>query len=161
MYSGKRQEADPGEIRLCDTHLVTAEEQQRVRDYVCNHPLSRPRVSIIHVILFVLSEAGGVAVGECLIWSVLPCATWIKIVLAVLVPSLIAMSLLKLFCILLVKCYQHYAKESVRRRCLCMPTCSEYALICLYKYPIFKALKKIRRRLLFTCDGGIYKIDQP
>ncbi len=33
-----------------------------------------------------------------------------------------------LLCIKLVECYQHYARIDIRRACLCMPTCSEYAI---------------------------------
>lgn len=66
------------------------------------------------------------------------------------------------FCLLqLVKCYQHYAREEVRRRCLCIPSCSEYAMISLRKYPLIIALLKIKKRLYKTCDGEAYKLDFP
>lgn len=67
------------------------------------------------------------------------------------------------FClVLVVKCYQHYAKEETRRRCKCIPSCSEYAMICLKKvFPLIIALKKIRKRLYVTCDGEDYVIDFP
>lgn len=67
------------------------------------------------------------------------------------------------FCFLLVvKTYQHYAKEETRRRCKCIPSCSEYAVICLKKvFPLILALLKIRKRLFFTCNGEEYKIDFP
>ena len=67
------------------------------------------------------------------------------------------------FClILLVKYYQAVAKEETRRRCKCIPSCSEYALISLSKiFPLIIALKKIKKRLYVTCDGEDYKIDFP
>lgn len=67
------------------------------------------------------------------------------------------------FClIMVVKCYQSCAKEETRRRCKCIPSCSEYALICLKKkYPFILALIKIRKRLYRTCDGEEYRIDFP
>lgn len=61
----------------------------------------------------------------------------------------------------LVECYQHYATEETRRRCLCVPSCSEYAILCLKKFCIIKALLKIRKRLYVTCQGADYKIDWP
>jgi putative component of membrane protein insertase Oxa1/YidC/SpoIIIJ protein YidD len=66
------------------------------------------------------------------------------------------------FCLILtVKCYQHYASKEVRRRCLCVPSCSEYAIISLKKYPLISALIKIRKRLYKTCKGEEYKLDFP
>ena len=67
------------------------------------------------------------------------------------------------FCLLqTVKCYQHYAKEETRRRCMCIPSCSEYAIICLEKiFPLAIALMKIRIRLYKTCRGEDYKLDFP
>ena len=46
-----------------------------------------------------------------------------------------------------VECYQHYAKEETRRKCLCVPSCSEYAILCLKKYELIKALLKIKKRI--------------
>ena len=67
------------------------------------------------------------------------------------------------FClIILVKYYQNTAKEETRRRCLCIPSCSEYAIISLKKvFPLAIALLKIHKRLYKTCDGQDYKIDFP
>ena len=67
------------------------------------------------------------------------------------------------FCLFLtVKSYQHYAKEETRRRCKCIPSCSEYAIISLKRvFPLLLALLKIRKRLYVTCDGEDYKIDFP
>ena len=67
------------------------------------------------------------------------------------------------FCLLgVVKCYQRYAKSDTRKRCKCIPSCSEYAIICLKKvFPLPYALLKIRKRLYVTCNGEEYKIDFP
>ena len=56
--------------------------------------------------------------------------------------------------------YQHYAGEKVRRRCLCIPSCSENAILCLRRYPLIWALMKIRKRLYKTCKEE-YKLDFP
>ncbi len=60
-----------------------------------------------------------------------------------------------------VECYQHYASEETRRRCLCVPSCSEYAILCLKKHGLIRALHKIRKRLYVTCQGSDYVIDWP
>ena len=67
------------------------------------------------------------------------------------------------FCfIIVVKYYQSTAKEETRRRCQCIPSCSEYAIISLKKiFPLIRALLKIRTRLRVTCNGEEYKIDFP
>ncbi len=64
-------------------------------------------------------------------------------------------------CIKLVECYQHYAHIDIRRACLCMPTCSEYAISVLKKYFLPIAFYKIHKRLTKTCTGNDYKIDFP
>lgn len=56
--------------------------------------------------------------------------------------------------------YQHYASEQLRKSCVCMPTCSEYALICLRKYNTIKAIILIYRRLTKGCKGS-YHVDFP
>ncbi len=60
-----------------------------------------------------------------------------------------------------VKCYQHYASDETRRRCLCVPSCSEYAIISLKHLPLTVAFIKIRKRLYKTCNGEEYKLDFP
>ena len=67
---------------------------------------------------------------------------------------------LKYLLISIIKCYQHYAPEETRRLCLCVPSCSEYAIVVLKKYFIVVAIYKIIKRLVKTCDGN-YKIDEP
>lgn len=68
--------------------------------------------------------------------------------------------LLRLLLIKLVECYQHYAGEELRRFCMCMPSCSEYAIAVLKKYPLAIAIFKIVIRLTIICDGEM-KIDMP
>lgn len=67
------------------------------------------------------------------------------------------------FCLVLaIRCYQHYANSETRRRCKCIPSCSEYAVIALKRvFPLALALCRIRKRLLHTCSGEEYKVDFP
>lgn len=65
--------------------------------------------------------------------------------------------------IILIECielYQHYASEETRRKCVCMPSCSVYAIMAIRKYNTFKALYMIMRRLS-NCYGNICIVDYP
>ncbi len=68
--------------------------------------------------------------------------------------------MLRILLIKLVMCYQHYAREMLRRFCMCKPSCSEYAIAALKKYPLVWAITKIIYRLTVTCDGEM-KINLP
>ena len=62
----------------------------------------------------------------------------------------------------IIKLYQRYAKEEIRRRCKCLPSCSEYAIISLCKiFPLVVAIIKIKNRLFNTCSPIKYTLDYP
>lgn len=63
--------------------------------------------------------------------------------------------------IVLIKLYQHYAPEHIRRKCLFKPTCSEYAILAIDKYGLIIAIPKIYNRIFKRCVGKEYKIDYP
>ena len=85
-----------------------------------------------------------------------------KVLIAASSVVLIIETYVRLCLILTVKCYQRYAPEKTRRRCKCIPSCSQYALLALKKcYPLLLAVLKIRKRLYRTCDGEEYKVDFP
>ena len=73
---------------------------------------------------------------------------------------LLDLILLRLFLIKSIRCYQHYAPEELRRFCKCMPSCSEYSIAVLKKYPLFIAIFKVIYRMFVTCDSQM-KIDMP
>ena len=78
----------------------------------------------------------------------------------VLCYSVIDLALIRLLLIKVIRCYQHYAPEDLRRFCMCVPSCSEYAVAVLKKYLLLVAIFKIIYRLTVTCDGE-KKIDMP
>lgn len=85
-----------------------------------------------------------------------------KIIVIILELLLIVEIYLRFCFIQSVKCYQAYAKDKTRRRCKCIPSCSEYAVLSLKTvFPLFIALIKIRKRLKSTCNGAEYKVDFP
>jgi putative component of membrane protein insertase Oxa1/YidC/SpoIIIJ protein YidD len=60
-----------------------------------------------------------------------------------------------------VRLYQHYAPDDMRRRCLFMPTCSEYTIMAVRKYGAIIGLCKSYVRLVYRCRGNIFMIDYP
>jgi putative component of membrane protein insertase Oxa1/YidC/SpoIIIJ protein YidD len=71
------------------------------------------------------------------------------------------MLILKRMLIGIVRLYQHYAPEEIRRKCILKPTCSEYMILAIEKYGVFCGVKKGVYRLLYTCRGWDYRIDEP
>jgi putative component of membrane protein insertase Oxa1/YidC/SpoIIIJ protein YidD len=49
----------------------------------------------------------------------------------------------------------------VRRKCILKPTCSEYIILAIEKYGVFRGVKKGVYRLLYTCRMRDYRIDEP
>lgn len=146
------------EIEIC---LKEYEKQKKLEMIVNQRQLHRPSVKKWQVVL---------------LFSIVPILfstiTFVSLILPIVLAGkiLVFTSLLFVtiesyirFCIFLtIKCYQRYAKEETRKRCKCVPSCSEYALLCLSKvFPLILALIKIRRRLYKTCDGEEYKLDYP
>lgn len=68
---------------------------------------------------------------------------------------------LKKLLIEIIRIYQHYAPEDIRRRCLFMPTCSEYTILALEKYGVLLGLHKAYIRIFKKCRGNIYRVDNP
>lgn len=136
------------------------DRENRIKKYVFEKSLIRPRTNLwtIGLIMFFYFVAAFL-LGYSTI-SILNLEKWntsIYVTSYLLCFAIIT----KFLAIKSIECYQHYAKLTTRRKCLCMPTCSEYAIAVLKKYPIFIAIPKIKKRLLKTCKGDFYKIDPP
>ena len=61
----------------------------------------------------------------------------------------------------IIKLYQHYAPENVRRRCILMPSCSEFAIIAIRKYGLIFGSFLTLYRLNHRCKGTIHRIEYP
>lgn len=129
------------------------EKQKLLYDIIKSRPLVRPKTTKITVAAWIIAY---------LLLSLLTAMAVIcvfqvtKYKFLIYIFSYIVLGLLfsRKICIKLIECYQHYAKEETRRRCVCVPSCSEYSIAVLKKYNIFKALNKIRIRLFKTCGPG-------
>ena len=147
----------------CDINVFREEykKQKKLEEIVNSRTLVRPNVQkwqvtasfvILPFLLF-----GAIYFSIVLEWSI-PYK-----ILFLLICIFFIVELYLRFCLLLVvKCYQNLAKTKTRRRCKCIPSCSEYAVICIKRvFPLLLALLKIRKRLYHTCNGEEYKIDFP
>ncbi|MDL2314928.1 membrane protein insertion efficiency factor YidD [Bacteroidales bacterium OttesenSCG-928-C19] len=138
-------------------------EQDIAEEYCLNRKLVRPQTNVFTLLKWVLLiEVSAVAVS----YIVYQSFEWFGIsfqfksiytCISILLPLL----LLKRICILLIELYQHYAPENMRRRCVCMPSCSEYGILALRKYGVIKGLYKTYIRLTKKCKGSTYIIDYP
>ena len=137
--------------------MTPEEEEEIVRAYCHKRPLVRPDTRWWDLVLFVLIRGLLAAQAGLVIWYIWR-RFWGPFLLAWILLLLLN---LKKAMVLSIEVYQHYAPEQIRRRCLCMPTCSEYAIACLQKYNLFSAVRKIYIRLVKTCRGTAYHIDEP
>ncbi len=136
-------------------------QQKRLEEIVNARPLQRPNVKKWQVTaMFVILPFLLFAAIFFLILADVNVRG--KVGLAVCFFVVIWEGYVRLCLILLVKCYQRYASEKTRRRCKCIPSCSQYALLALKTcFPLLVALLKIRKRLYRTCNGEEYKVDYP
>ncbi len=138
-------------------------EEELVRYYCQRRPLKRPRTNIKTLLLFFLKLVEISLVVNIIIIKLIEqlCRNISFLQSCIALFLFLVLFCYRSFLTILVELYQHYAPERVRRRCICMPTCSEYAIICINKYNAFKALKMIYHRLTKECVGQIYHIDNP
>ncbi len=146
------------DIDLCRKEYI---KQRKLEEIINKRQLKRPNTKKWNVIL--LFSVALLLLFCVILFSFFLLKTVISKTLVFILLLLVIFELYIRFCLVqTVKCYQHYAKEEMRRRCMCIPSCSEYALICLTKiFPLAVALSKIRIRLYKTCKGEDYKLDFP
>ena len=134
--------------------------QKELEKIVSNRKLNIPRTnkfSVILLIMFLLF----LCVGLIVFITYIPLLLFMKIIISIIFILLFIEIGIRILSIEIIKCYQHYAKEETRRRCLCIPSCSEYSIMCLKKYPLIISYIKIYKRLFKTCKGEMYLIDKP
>jgi len=136
-------------------------QQKELEKYQQRRTLSQPKTTNFMVLLYItilLVLVGGFVV---ILFVISPFNLGINTAILLLYIVAILESYGRLLAVKIVECYQHYASEEKRRRCKCVPSCSEYAILCFKKYELFYSLFKIRKRLFVTCKGFEYIIDEP
>ena len=142
-------------------HVRAYHEQIRLEQYQQNRILNTPKTTkamVAGYIAILVVIYTGLSV---VLFAVSSLKTWGKLLVFVLCIVGVAETYGRFFGIKIVECYQHYASEATRRKCKCVPSCSEYAILCLKKYGLIKALLKIKKRLFVTCQGFDYILDDP
>lgn len=151
--------------------MPTQLEQDIAAAYCLFRPLNRPNTNWMTAVLYIISISFLSLVISTLLCLVLKTVgilsinelnnIKILITIYILVFSVITLLTLKMTLIGLVHLYQHYAPEWMRRRCMCMPTCSEYMILAIRKYGPFVGTYKGIKRLTKKCSGIVFKIDYP
>ena len=159
--------------------MPTQWEQDVAETYVNEHLLNRPKTNIKVAILFSLMFLVFTGFATWFIYFSLyrvgipslvflsmynytincPILTMVIIFAAIFFFAVFICS--KIIVIGVIRIYQHYAPEEIRRRCLFKPTCSEYAILAVQKYGVVIGLYKSFDRLTNRCKGNIYQIDCP
>ena len=141
------------------------EEQEEAWHYVCQRVLERPATSILYVSRNVIAFLMGNTLLTVVTYMLLTRYAVNSIFSLSILFSVYMLLGLAIFSrkaiIGLVRLYQHYAPERIRRKCLFKPTCSEYTILALEKYGLVKGLYKSIYRLFFKCKGFVYSIDYP
>ncbi len=144
-----------------EEYLKFYDEQKRLEEYQKTRPLKRPKTTKLTAALHLAALIVLVFGFTFFLLFFSPLKLWMNVIILNLYLLIIAETYAKIVTIKFVECYQHYASEERRRKCKCVPSCSEYAILCLKKYELFYALLKIRKRLFVTCKGFDYIIDEP
>lgn len=148
------------EIASYIAYRAAMDEEERIKNYIFEKSLVRPRTNLLTIAVLLFSYLILAFFLGYIVILILNLESWSPLIYFLCYILCFAM-LFKFLAIKSIECYQHYAKITTRRKCLCMPTCSEYAIAVLKKYPILIALIKIEKRLFKTCRGNFYKIDLP
>ncbi len=126
-------------------------------------PLYRPKINWLKIILTCLIA---IIINIVLTIGIIHiCQHFFEIKTIILVFFLLFGLILMLECLIffgniiicLTRIYQRYAKESIRRRCLFTPSCSEYMILAIQKYGGIRGFIKGVKRL-FRChlpNGGV------
>lgn len=136
-------------------------EHLRREKYQRTRVLARPKTTKWTVAWCVLLLLLLVGLPLTALWMLSDLSGWINLLISVVFVAIVLETYGRFLGIKAVECYQHYADEKTRRKCKCIPSCSEYAILCFQKYELVYALLKIRKRLYVTCQGFEYIVDNP
>lgn len=158
--------------------IPSESEQVEAYEYVVERDIIRPDTSYKRALLYVLSFILIVAILSVLVYSTLKLCgvfntqfvlniiehtgkVWFRIIYYSVFFIISLFIVLKRALIGLVRLYQRYASEKVRRKCLFKPTCSEYMILALQKYGLVIGLIKSLHRMFIKCRDTYYRIDYP
>ncbi len=134
-------------------------DEEYIRWYCEERQLERPAITLVQFLLRgTLIMSAGVGVGY-VVWKmvVFTCSLGMVLWVAAGITFIVCR---RRFVIGLVKLYQHYAPDYIRRRCAMQPSCSEYCILAVEKYGVVRGCWKTAYRLTHKCRG-FYEVDWP
>ena len=133
--------------------LFKDEQDPRSSAYI--RKLKRPKISVFKVILFYILFPALVLTALIVVLKYLGLPTTTTVVIiAIILLAYILLTTKRMF-ICAIRIYQRYAPDSLRNKCRCEPSCSEYMILAIEKYGLIKGLQKgICRLKRCNIDGG-------
>ncbi len=132
---------------------------RKLFEYNMKRVLPRPQTTWVVVAFVVL---GFLLISALWVVSMVICIhMWGYVLFLSILYAIFFDGYMRFLCITMVKCYQHYASEETRRRCMCVPSCSIYAIEVLKRNLLVIGLYKVYKRGFRTCLGDGFKIDLP
>jgi putative membrane protein insertion efficiency factor len=151
-------------------------EQEEAWEYVCKRELIRPNTNIMRALRYIIAFLG-IDILVILICAypvvyfyqtgIFPKSELMNNPITILAVIFLIITLIGLLVVSkkaiigLIRLYQHYAPERIRRKCIFKPTCSEYMILALEKHGLIKGLYKGIYRMFFRCKGFYYSVDYP
>lgn len=141
------------EVTACEAHTET-------NVFSPKNPLNRPKISYRKPILalfgFVVTLALLNILTRIIEKTYLDNISWIGVLSNFVLVTVWLCCIGKKVVIWFVHLYQHYAPDRVRLRCLFEPSCSEYMILAVNKYGVFRGVYKgVKRLLRCRPPGGI------
>lgn len=135
------------------------EDSEDPRSWNYRRQLIRPVIPWTRILLFLLLFTSGV-VGTCYLLIAVQVPTKIALIACTAGALVVLLLFMKGILICLVKIYQRFAPDSIRNKCRFEPSCSQYMILSLQKYGLWKGLMKgiDRLRRCNANDGGF---DEP
>ena len=140
-----------------DKVIVSAHSSRIVEDpeYIPKNPLHRPKINYVKPIVALL-----VYIVQFVLLLMIPYGEpWIAVIALVGYSAVYFLFIAKRTVIWMVHFYQNKAPDEVRLRCTMEPSCSEYMILAVEKYGVFRGVYKGIHRL-FRC-GEESGVDYP
>jgi putative membrane protein insertion efficiency factor len=159
-----------------DCCVPDEKEQEEAWEYVCRRKLARPDTNIVRALRYIMVFFGvnilATLICACPIvyfyqTGIFPKSELTNNLIAMLAAIFLIITFISLLVVSkkavigLIRLYQHYAPERIRRKCIFKPTCSEYMILALEKHGLVKGLYKGIYRVFFRCKGFYYSVDYP
>lgn len=130
-------------------------DKQDPRSTAYIRKLKRPKISVFRIILLYILIPALVITALIVVLNHLGLSTTNTVAIAAIILLAYVFLTTKRMFICAIRVYQRYAPDSLRNKCRFEPSCSEYMILAIEKYGLFKGLQKgICRLKRCNIDGG-------